>query len=204
MTRPKNPYRKPDAASVRAKAAGFPARSVYKLEEIDQRAKLLRPGMRVVDLGAAPGSWSMYVAKAIGDHGRLLSIDLSPITGAMGANVTVLQGDALDVKSEVFAEHGPFDLVLSDMAPATSGSRSSDQWRSFELCMAAIEIAKAHGKPGSTFVGKIFMSDDFTKARDALRAAFAEVKTYRPETVRKNSFEVFLVGKAKRLVTVSP
>lgn len=203
MTRPKNPYRKPDAASVRAKAEGFPARSVYKLEEIDHRAKLLRPGMRVVDLGAAPGSWSMYVGKVIGDKGHLLSIDLSPITGALGPNATVLQGDALDVKSEVFTEHGPFDVVLSDMAPATTGSRAADQWRSYELCMGAIEIAKAHGKPGSSFVGKIFMSEDFTKARDALRAVYAEVKTLRPETVRKNSFEVFLVGKAKRPVTVS-
>ncbi len=198
-----NPYRKPDAATQRAKAEGFPARSVYKLEEIDQRAKLLRQGMRVVDLGAAPGSWSMYAAKAIGDKGRLLSIDLSPITGALGPNVTVMQGDALDVKAEVFAEHGPFDLVLSDMAPATTGSRAADQWRSFELCMRAIDIAKAHGKTGSHFVGKIFMSDDFTKARDALRAMFDEVKTYRPETVRKNSFEVFLVAKSKRLVTTS-
>lgn len=198
-----NPYKKPDAATQRAKAEGFPARSVYKLEEIDQRAKLLRQGMRVVDLGAAPGSWSMYAAKAIGDKGRLLAIDLSPIAGSLGPNVTVVQNDALDAKSELFAEHGPFDLVLSDMAPATTGSRAADQWRSFELCMGAIDIAKAHGKTGSHFVGKIFMSDDFTKARDALRAMFDEVKTYRPETVRKNSFEVFLVAKSKRLVTTS-
>lgn len=203
MSRRDNPYKKPDAATQRAKAEGFPARSVYKLEEIDQRAKLLRPGMRVVDLGAAPGSWSMYAAKVIGDKGRLLSIDLSAINGSLGSNVTVLQGDALDLTSEVFAEHGPFDVVLSDMAPATTGSRAADQWRSFELCMRAIDVAKAHGKAGSHFVGKIFMSDDFTKARDALRAAFDEVKTYRPETVRKSSFEVFLVAKTKRLVTTS-
>ncbi|MFO0613905.1 MAG: RlmE family RNA methyltransferase [Polyangiaceae bacterium] len=198
----RNPYSRPDAAAVRAKAEGFPARSVYKLEEIDQRVKLLRPGMRVVDLGAAPGSWSMYVAKVIGEKGRLLSIDLSAIHGAIGPNVTVMQGDALDVKSEVFAEHGPFDVVLSDMAPATTGSRAADQWRSFELCMRAIEIAKAHGKPGSHFVGKIFMSEDFQKAREELRKAFEDVKTLRPDTVRKNSFEVFLVAKSKRLVTL--
>jgi len=192
---------------VRAKGEGYPARSVYKLEEIDERAKLLRSGMRVVDLGAAPGSWSMYAAKILGERGHVLAIDLSLITVALGTNVTVIQGDALDVKAEVFAEHGPFDVVLSDMAPATTGSKAADQWRSFELCTGAIDIAKAHGKKGSSFVGKIFMIEDFRKARDALQAAYGDVKSFRPDTVRKNSFEVFLVAKDKRdgpVVMTSP
>lgn len=198
MQKPKNPYKKPDVHTQKAKSEGYPARSVYKLEEIDRRVRLFKPGQHVVDLGAAPGSWSMYVAKAIGRGGRLLAIDLSPIEVAFGPAVTVLQGDALDVTSEVFAEHGPFDVVLSDMAPATTGNRDADQWRSFELCMRAIDVARAHGKPGSHFVGKIFMSEDFQKARDALRALYGEVRTLRPETVRKNSYEVFLVGLGKK------
>jgi len=193
-----SPYKKPDQYTKRAKSEGFPARSVYKLEEIDKRVRLLRPGQRVVDLGAAPGSWSMYASKILGSSGRLLSIDLSLIEVPLGPNVTVVQGDALNVDSSLFFEHGPFDVVLSDMAPATTGSRAADQWRSFELCVKAIEIAAAHGKPGSSFVGKIFMSEDFQKARDELRKAFNEVRTLRPETVRKQSFEVFLVGLGKK------
>lgn len=196
--KPKNPYQRADIHTQKAKSEGYPARSVYKLEEIDRRLRLLKPGQHVVDLGAAPGSWSMYVAKTVGKSGRLLAIDLSPIQVAFAPNVTVMQGDALDVSSEVFAEHGPFDVVLSDMAPATTGNRDADQWRSFELCMRAIDVARAHGKPGSHFVGKIFMSEDFQKAREALRQLYGEVRTLRPETVRKNSYEVFLAGIAKK------
>jgi 23S rRNA (uridine2552-2'-O)-methyltransferase len=194
----KNPYKKPDQHTKKAKGEGYPARSVYKLEEIDRRVRLFKQGQRVVDLGAAPGSWSMYAAKAIGPSGRVLAIDISPIDVALGANVTVVQGDALDVSAELFAEHGPFDVVLSDMAPATTGSKASDQWRSYELCARAIEIAAAHGKPGASFVGKIFMSEDFVQARELLRKSFTEVKTLRPDVVRRNSVEVFLVGLGKR------
>jgi 23S rRNA (uridine2552-2'-O)-methyltransferase len=194
----KNPYQKPDHNTQKAKAEGYPARSVYKLEEIDRRVRILKGGQHVVDLGAAPGSWSMYVAKTIGRSGKLLAIDLSPIEIAFGPNVTVIQGDALDVKSEVFEAHGPFDVVLSDMAPSTSGNRAADQWRSFELCMRAIDVARVHGKPGSSFVAKIFMSEEFQQARDALKALYGEVRTLRPETVRKSSYEVFLVGLGKK------
>ena len=196
--RSKNPYKKPDHNTQKAKSEGYPARSVYKLEEIDRRVRILRPGQHVVDLGAAPGSWSMYVAKTIGRGGKLLAIDLSPIDIAFGPNVTVIQGDALDVASEVFEAHGPFDVVLSDMAPSTSGNRAADQWRSFELCMRAIDVARVHGKPGSAFVGKIFMSEEFQQARDALKALYSEVRTLRPETVRKSSYEVFLVALGKK------
>jgi 23S rRNA (uridine2552-2'-O)-methyltransferase len=194
----RNVYRRPDVHTRAAKQKGFPARSVFKLEEIDKRVRLLKPGQRVLDLGAAPGSWSMYAAGVIGRGGRLLAIDLDPITVSLGPSATFVQGDAFDVDSAVFAEHGPFDVVLSDMAPRTSGSRDADQWKSYELVMRALEVARAHGKPGSSFVAKIFMSPDYEKARAALREAYAEVRTLRPETVRKNSFEVFLVALGKK------
>lgn len=194
----RNPYKKPDVHTRAAKQQGFPARSVFKLEEIDKRCRLLKPGQRVVDLGAAPGSWSMYASKVIGRGGKLLAIDLEPITVSLGANATFVQGDAFDVASEVFAEHGPFDVVLSDMAPRTSGNRDADQWRSYELVIRAVDVARAHGKPGSSFVAKIFMSPDYERARAALRELYAEVRTLRPETVRKNSIEVFLVAMNKR------
>lgn len=196
--RPSSPYGKPDGFSKRAKEAGFPARSVFKLEEIDRRLRILKGGQRVVDLGAAPGSWALYASKVIGLSGRLLAIDLTPLKVSLGPAGTYIQGDALDVEAQTFVDHGPFDVVLSDMAPATTGARESDQYRSFELCLSAIEIAAAHGAPSGSFVGKIFMSPDYEIARGRLREHYEVVKTLRPESVRKNSFEVFLVGLRKK------
>jgi 23S rRNA (uridine2552-2'-O)-methyltransferase len=193
-----NPYARPDAKTQAAKKAGYPARSVFKLEEIDQRVRLLKPGQRVLDLGAAPGSWSMYASGKVGAKGRVLAIDLQELRVGVGANATILQGDAFDVGSDVYLEHGPFDVVLSDMAPATTGTKDADQFRSFELVMRAIEVARAHGAVGSSFVAKIFMSEDFKKAREALRLGWGEVRTLRPEGTRSNSTEVFLVALGKR------
>lgn len=199
MSGKKNPYARPDHFTKAAKNAGYPARSVFKLEEIDKRCRLLKPGQRVLDLGAAPGSWSMYASQVIGKSGHLLAIDLSPLTISLGPNGTAMQGDAFDVTADVFAEHGPFDVVLSDMAPATSGTREADQARSFDLVLRALEVAKAHGKEGSSFVAKIFMGPDFEEARKHLRAAYREVRSLRPESVRTNSKELFLVAFGKGL-----
>jgi len=193
-SKPKNPYRRPDAFTKAAKSQGYPARSVFKLEEIDKRVRLLRQGQRVLDLGAAPGSWSMYVAQKIGSSGKLLAIDLSPIQVAFGPHVKVVQGDALSLATEELSSFAPYDVVLSDMAPATTGSKVADQARSFELFMRAVEIAKVLLAPGGAFVGKLFMSEDFPKARDALRGGFREARTIRPEGTRSGSSEVLLVG----------
>jgi 23S rRNA (uridine2552-2'-O)-methyltransferase len=194
----KNPYRRPDALSKAAKAKGYPARSVFKLEEIDRRVRLLRQGQRVLDLGAAPGSWSLYASQRIGPSGKLLAIDLTAITTPLGAGSKVVQGDALALSNEDLAIFGPYDVVLSDMAPSTSGSKLADQARSYELFMGAVEVARAHLAPGGSFVGKLFMSEDFVAARDALRKLFEDVRTIRPEGTRANSSEVFLVGLKRR------
>jgi 23S rRNA (uridine2552-2'-O)-methyltransferase len=203
VTRPKNPYKKPDAFTRAAKAKGYPARSVFKLEEIDRRVRLFRPGQRVLDLGAAPGSWSLYAAQRIGPGGKLLAVDLSPITIPLGNNARFSQGDALSLANEELALFAPYDVVLSDMAPSTTGSRLADQARSFELYMRAVAVAGALGAPGGAFVGKLFMSDDFTQARDATRALFSEVKVIRPEGTRSSSFEVFLVGLGRKAASAS-
>ena len=197
-SRAKNPYGKPDAFTKAAKAQGFPARSVFKLEEIDRRTRLLRQGMRVLDLGAAPGSWSMYAAKKIGQKGKLLAVDLQPISGSLAPSGEAIVGDALSLENEALARFAPYDVVLSDMAPATTGSRVADQARSFELFMRAVAVAEALGERGGAFVGKIFMGSDFEEARRALRAAFSEVRVIRPEGTRAGSFEVFLVGLGKK------
>jgi 23S rRNA (uridine2552-2'-O)-methyltransferase len=196
----KNPYAKPDRFTRAAKDAGFPARSVFKLEEIDRRTRLLRPGQRVLDLGATPGSWSLYVARKIGRAGHLLAVDLEPLGTVLPPNAVFVQGDALALENEALARFAPYDVVLSDMAPRTTGNRVTDQTRSFELFMRALAVAATLGSPGGAFVGKIFMSDDLPAARAELRRHYATERLIRPEGTRAVSTELFAVGLEKREV----
>jgi 23S rRNA (uridine2552-2'-O)-methyltransferase len=191
-------YSRPDAFSRRAKEEGYPARSVYKLEEIDRRTRLLRPGQRVLDLGAAPGSWAMYTAKKIGPTGRLLAIDLNPLTVALPRWAEAREGDALTLANEDLALFAPYDVVLSDMAPQTTGNRLGDQTRSFELFMRALAVAATLTKVGGSFVGKIFMGEDMPLARAELKRLFAKDKTMRPEGTRSVSYETFGIGLDRR------
>ena len=194
----KNPYAGPDARTRAAKARGYPARSIFKLEEIDRRVRLLRPGQRVLDLGAAPGSWSLYAAERVGAGGRVLAIDRSEILQVFPEQVTVVQGDALELQTAELSTFAPYDVVLSDMAPNTSGSKAADQARSFELLMRALAVARELGRPGSHFVGKLFMSGDFQAARRELGELFTRAQVIKPEGTRSRSSEVFLVGLEKR------
>ena len=199
MPRPKNnPYAKPDRFTRAAKEAGFPARSVFKLEEIDRRVRLFRPGMRVLDLGAAPGSWAMYAAQKVGAGGKILAVDLEPLTTALPPSTIFIQGDAFALTSDALATFAPYDVVLSDMAPRTIGTRITDQTRSYDLFMRALAVAATLGKPGGAFVGKIFMSDDLPHARAELRKHYATERIIRPEGTRANSIEIFVVGLEKR------
>jgi len=193
-----NPYAKPDAKTTEARAKGYPARSVFKLQEIDRRMRVLRAGQNVIDLGAAPGSWSLYASERVGPTGHVYAIDIKPIQQVFGENVKVLEGDALSLESEILAAHAPYDVVLSDMAPNTSGSKFQDQARSNELFLRALDVAIAHGKPGSHFAAKIFMSGDFKAAEVRVRQAYETVRTIRPEGTRQVSTEVFVVGMNKR------
>lgn len=182
----------------KAKKEGYAARSVFKLEEIDRRVRLIRQGQRVLDLGAFPGSWTSYAAQKVGPKGKVLGIDLTEFRGTLPPWATIRQGDALTV--DVINEHGPssFDVVVSDMAPNTSGHRLTDQARSHELFMRAVAIALGVLVPGGHFVGKIFLGPDFEEARKALRVAFEEVKIIKPPASRAESIETFLVGLRRR------
>ena len=184
--------------------AGYPARSVYKLEEIDRRARILRRGQSVVDLGAAPGSWSKYVSEKIGEKGRLLAIDRQELRTALPAWCTFIEADCFELDGAHYTEFGPFDVVLSDMAPNTSGNRFSDQAKSTELFLHAVEVARAHGAPGSSFVGKIFMGEDFPAARAEVRKLYEEERLIRPESTRQISFEIFVIGLRKRAQPLAP
>jgi 23S rRNA (uridine2552-2'-O)-methyltransferase len=194
VSRRKNPYARSDARSREAKAKGYPARSVFKLQEIDRRVRLFSAGMHVLDLGAAPGSWSLYAAERVGSKGRVLAVDKTPIEQAFPGNVSVIQGDAFDLDNHALSAFSPYDVVISDMAPSTSGNKVRDHALSFELFMRALAVAVALGKPGSAFVGKLFMSGDFQAAREAVRDHYGSERTIRPEGTRQESSEVFLVG----------
>jgi 23S rRNA (uridine2552-2'-O)-methyltransferase len=194
----RNPYARPDAKTRAAKASGYPARSVFKLAEIDKRLHLLRQGQRVLDLGAAPGSWARYAGERVGKTGSVLCVDLQTIAEPFQNNVLVLEADVLAGEASTFDRFAPYDVVLSDMAPSTSGSKVRDQALSFELYSRALELAAALGRPGSSFVGKIFMGPDFQAARAATARLYEQVKVIRPEGTRKESSELFVVGLGLR------
>jgi len=195
------PRRTADHYSKRARAERYPARSIYKLEEIDRRVRLIRPGFSVLDLGAAPGSWTLYASKKVGPKGRVVAVDRAALTVGTPANVVYVQADALAIDPPaLLAEVGGngFDAVISDMAPRTSGHRFVDQSRSFELFCRAVELAQALCRRGGGFVGKIFQGGDFDVARDRVREHFEEVRVIRPASVRSESYEVYLVGLRRK------
>lgn len=200
----RSPYRGADHRSRAARAAGYPARSVFKLSEIDRRVRLLRPGQRVLDLGAAPGSWSAYAAQQVGAQGRVVAVDLRELGTSLPRQCTVLCADALDLDPATLEPWAPFDVVLSDMAPKTCGDKGTDQWRSYHLFAGALEVASTWLRPGGSFVGKLFMGAGYEDARQHMRERFAKVRTIRPEGTRRESYEVFLVGlEAKPVATAS-
>ena len=175
----------------RAKREGYAARSVYKLQEIDKQLRLLRPGARVLDLGAYPGSWTSYAAERVGPQGRVLGIDLQLFRGILPTHAEIRHGDVNELDP---ASLGRFDLVLSDMAPATTGHRFTDQTRSFSLFMRALEIATVVLAPRGAFVGKIFQGPEMNEAKRAVQERFEQVKIKKPQASRAESIEVFLVG----------
>jgi len=185
----------------KAKEENFAARSVFKLEEIDKKLRIFKPGQTVLDLGASPGSWSQYSSQKIGEKGRVLGVDLSPVNVKL-KNAVFIQADLRDLNLEdIFREHGfvpPFDLVLSDMAPKTTGIRMTDQARSMELCELALDVARRFLKKDGHFVCKLFHSDDFSKLRDEIKKSFNKFEAVKPDSTRKISKEIFLVGIGKK------
>lgn len=190
--------RAPDPYARRAKREGHRARSVYKLEEIDRRARLLRRGGRVLDLGAFPGSWTLYASERVGAQGKVLSVDRTEWRGGLPPRVEFLCADLQELTPEDLGGKGAFDVVLCDAAPSTTGHRFTDQARSFDLFMSALELAIAVLAPGGSFVGKIFQGPDFEQAQRRVREAFRQAKVFRPSATRSESYEVFLAGLSLR------
>ena len=185
----------------KAKDQNFAARSVFKLEEIDQKLKILKPGQKILDLGASPGSWSQYCSQKIGADGRILGVDLKAVTVKL-SNASFIQADLRDLNlDDTFKEHGfttAFDLVISDMAPNTTGIRMTDQARSFDLCDLALSVSQRFLKKDGHFVCKLFHSDDFSELREKIKNDFEKFHAIKPDSTRKISKEIFLIGVKKK------
>lgn len=181
----------------KAKSENYPARSIYKLQELDSKFRLFGKSMKVLDLGAAPGSWTLGAAQKVGNGGLVLACDLKPCQIFLPGQVIFMQSDIFNPQPEfarALEEHAPFDVVLSDMAPATTGIPLTDQARSYELALAALEVARRHLKPGGKFAAKIFMGPDVQQFQAEMRKSFEHVKGHKPKSSRSESRETFFVG----------
>lgn len=189
-----------DAYVKRAVQEGYRSRAAYKLLEIQERDRILKPGMSVVDLGAAPGGWSQVVRRLVGHQGQVLAMDILPMEPI--PEVTFLLGDfreatVLDQLRAALAG-ASVDLVLSDMAPNLSGVVAVDQARALYLCELALDLARQVLKPGGTLAVKAFQGEGFDAFFRLMREAFAQAHIRKPEASRRESREVYLVAKGFR------
>ncbi|OLC77435.1 MAG: hypothetical protein AUH83_04560 [Deltaproteobacteria bacterium 13_1_40CM_4_68_19] len=190
----------------KAKKEGLRARSAFKLDEIQRRFQILRPGARVLDLGAAPGGWCQIAAREVGPKGFVLGVDLEPIARLPApAETWVADAFSPDLLARLRTQgRAPYDAVLSDLAPKTSGVRSADEARSLELAGRALGLSLEVLKPSGVFVVKVFMGGDFEPFLRRSKATFLDVRVVRPEaTVARGSKEVYLVCRGPRRIEES-
>ena len=183
-----------------AKQEGYRARAVYKLLEINEKEKLFKPGQCIVDLGAAPGSWSEYAVQCVGPKGRVIALDILDMTPVSGADF--IQGDFTQdaVLDQLIDKIGgrPVDLVISDMAPNLSGMKSIDQPRSMYLVELALDVAKQVLAPGGVFLAKVFQGSGVEVLAKDLRCYFNVIKHLKPKASRPRSRELYMLGKGFR------
>ena len=188
---------RPDHYTNRAKQSGYPARSVYKLEEIQNKFHVLLRGQTILDIGAAPGSWSMFASEQAGGEGRVVAVDLKTCSIPDGyENIEVLTGDAFSGEiRDLLIKSAPFDTILSDAAPSTTGNRTVDTARSAGLAEGCMDVAAAMLRTGGSLVIKIFQGGEEQAILRELRRMFTSVKPFKPGASRKDSFELFLIAK---------
>jgi 23S rRNA (uridine2552-2'-O)-methyltransferase len=182
-----------------AKAAGWRSRAAFKILELDEKYKLFRPGQRVVDLGAAPGGWTQVAVQRVGDSGKVVALDLLPMDEIPGA--TLLEGDFQDEAVEhavLDALDGPADLLLSDMAPNTTGHNATDHLRILGLIELALHFAGKVLSPGGAFVAKAFQGGTEKDLLNLMKRDFASVKHAKPPASRKGSAEMYVVAQGFR------
>jgi len=180
----------------KARKSGYRARAAYKLEEIDQKYRLIKPGQTIIDLGAAPGSWSQYVVKKVGERSQLIMLDLLPFDTIEGAQL--IQGDFTEASSleqiHELTEGRLFDLVLSDMAPNITGIALQDQARYERLLESVLEFCQHSLRPGGNLLTKFFEGESAQLIRTQMKARFAQLKTIKPDASRSQSKELYLLA----------
>lgn len=180
-----------------ARSSGYAARSVYKLKQMNERFRLIKAGGRILDLGAFPGSWSSYALEVLKGSGRVVGVDLQELKSVdrKKQNWQFIQGDIFSMELlERLMEIGPFDLVLSDTAPATSGNKAVDSARSLEIGQRALTIAESVLEKGGQLVIKIFQGGQEKQLLDQLRKKFVKARAFKPDASRKESKELFFLG----------
>jgi 23S rRNA (uridine2552-2'-O)-methyltransferase len=188
-----------DHLTRKARSEGYPARSVYKLMEIQNKYSVIKKNDTVLDLGCAPGSWLLYASRLAGQNGKVFGIDLKAIDIELPPNVAAVQGDILAMNEAVFWDSTEgLDAVLSDMAPATTGRKDVDALRSFELCEMALTVATEYLCKNGAFVCKIFQGNDFKAFQKRVKSFFQECRVFKPESCRKQSKEIYIIAKGMK------
>ena len=183
----------------KAKRDGYVARSAYKLEEIDKKNRLLRLGNLVLDLGCSPGSWLQYASSKVGEKGQVLGVDLQEVKLSLPKNVKVLQADIFEMTvKDLEINGGMVDVILSDMAPKTTGIRDTDAQRSFALNQQVLELSGGLLRPHGILLVKAFQGAPLEKLRSEFSDSFAQVKLCKPKSSRSESVEIFLLGLSKK------
>jgi len=188
-----------DFYALEARRLGYPARSVFKLQEIQKRWKLLRGP--VLDLGASPGSWTLFALRTLGPGARVVAIDFGDldVRPPPGCKISFLKGDIFSREGVEFAEQrGPYGCVLSDAAPLTTGNRVVDTGRSYNLALRILSIAEANLIAGGNLVLKLFQGGNEKELQDRMEMIFGQVRFFRPRAVRRGSMEVYIIGAKHR------
>jgi 23S rRNA (uridine2552-2'-O)-methyltransferase len=198
-------YKKPDHWQMKARKEGYPARSVYKLKEIDEKFALLKPA--ILDLGAAPGSWSLYVLRKMKGNGFLAAADLSPLSREFdkglfdGKNFFFVQGDITAAQiRETLLSKGPYSAIISDAAPSTTGNHTVDAARSLQLVEEALVYAQEALCAGGNFAVKVFQSGDSGEILKKMKALFKTAKSFKPQACRGESVETYFIGLDKKKI----
>lgn len=197
---PANSYEKPDYWSKKAFSEGYPARSVYKLQEINDKFGMIKKNFTILDLGAAPGSWTTFLLRKLDGSGKVVSCDLNPLAKSVkGDNLVFIQGDlnAAEIRKQI-TENGPYDLVVCDAAPLTTGNKMVDTARSTQLVEMAVWYAQAMLKKGGNFAVKIFQNGSQQEILKKMREIFTSAKGFKPEACRSESYETYLIGINKK------
>lgn len=192
----RTPYK--DYYFFKAKQEEYPARSIYKLKEIHKRFNIFQKGMKILDLGAFPGSWSLGAAEQVGISGKVISCDIQSITIDLPNNIFFYQENVFSRSHEfetVLVNEGPFHVIMSDMAPQTTGTKITDQARSLELCLEALAVAKSYLLQQGSFIMKNFMGPDMMELIQDMRQSFQNVTSFKPQSSRAKSKEIFFIGK---------